>query len=61
MIERPSKRITDTELRILIGDLEANGKARSITQNWQLSALKELQERRAAVPPSSTLGESFCE
>jgi hypothetical protein len=41
-------RISDTELRMLISALEANGKARSISQNDTLLALYELSNRRAA-------------
>lgn len=49
MDNRSSKtRVSDTELRLLIQALEANGKARSIAQNDTLLALYELSNRRAA-------------
>lgn len=46
--QRPlEERLTDNQIRILIGDLEATKEsARSIAQNWHLAALRELQRRR---------------
>lgn len=53
------ERVSDTELRIMIQGLEAiDKKARSIDQNWKLSALRELLERRASLEPPA---EHWCE
>jgi len=48
-------RITGIELAMLIQSLEATpAKARSMDQNWKLSALLELRERRGELTVSES-------